>query len=68
MRRAVNFLASPPAVAVDICGKSMSFERAKPYCLQFAPEKNFMRELCRMSKTPNGDHNIPIQGEIDTHR
>jgi hypothetical protein len=55
-------------MAVDICGKSMSFERAKLYCLRFVANRDFIRELCRMSKTPNGEHNILVQGEIDTHR
>jgi hypothetical protein len=68
MTRAINFLASPPNMAVDICGKSMSFERAKLYCLRFVANRDFIRELCRMSKTPNGEHNILVQGEIDTHR
>jgi hypothetical protein len=52
-------------VAVDICGKSMSFEGAKSYCLRFHAKRDFIRELCRMSKTPNGEHNIPIQSEIE---
>jgi hypothetical protein len=65
MRRAVNFLASPPDMAVYICGKSMSFDRAKSYCLQFAASRDFIRELCWTSKTPNGEHNIPAQDEIE---
>jgi hypothetical protein len=66
MRRAVNFLASAPSAAVDICGKLMSFEGARSYCLRVEAERDFIRELCRVSKTPNGEHNIfPIQGEIE---
>ena len=57
-RRAVNFLASPHDIATDICGKPMSFAEAKPYGIGCYAGPAALKPLCRISKSPNGPHNI----------
>jgi len=57
-RRAVNFLASPHDVAADVCGKPMSFTEAKPYGIGCWAGPRALKPLCRISKSPNGPHNI----------
>ena len=57
-RRAVNFLASPHDIASDVCAKPMSFTEAKPYGIGCYAGPEALKPLCRISKSPNGPHNI----------
>jgi hypothetical protein len=57
-QRAVNFLASPHDIATDICGMPMSFAEAEPYGIRCQAGLRALKPLCRISKSPNGPHNI----------
>jgi hypothetical protein len=62
--RAVNFLAAPSNMAVDICGQSMSFENAEWNTVIFSAGLGDIERLCRVSKSPNGEHNILNPGDV----
>jgi hypothetical protein len=54
VRRAVNFLACPSNVAVNICGKEVSFEEAEPPAMAFEVYPEGLRRLCcHIDKSPS---------------
>ncbi|KAH8762828.1 heterokaryon incompatibility protein-domain-containing protein [Hyaloscypha finlandica] len=54
VRRAVNFLACPSNVAVNICGKEASFEDLEPSAIAFHVYPEGLRRLCcHVDKSPS---------------
>jgi hypothetical protein len=58
LQRAFNILASPSGVAVDICGKQMTFHGADRYAFSVEVKPLDLWKLCQ---TP------PPMGELDSH-
>ena len=61
--RGVNFLAAPPTVTADLCGKVKRFcdkDEERGILLTFRLPRPLM-EMCKPSETPNGNHNIPVE-------
>jgi hypothetical protein len=63
VKRAVNFLSAPPTTTAALCGKTESFcDRDEERGVLLTLRTSQLMRLCKSSKTPNGEHNIPIEG------
>ena len=52
VQRAVDFLPSPRGIAIDVCGKRMSFKDAEPYAIELHADLEGIAWLCKRTKFP----------------